>query len=718
MKRITDISSSTTLLCLCRRVLPVVVAVLSVMPLSAQTDTIRYVKTTGTYQGSGLSWAQAKNNIQDAINDLYKYLTDNNLTSGSVYVAAGTYIPTESTESFGGGLQYTSFKIFPGVHVYGGFRPDETDMNAKPYADDGKIDTLYRPLVDNLPNLESGQEAKLQPWNFRYKTVLSGSHISDPIFTFNASKGVYNTIFPTNSYHVVWFATEGFIPVTVAGDEENHALPLPNPASVDGCVITGGYASDKTITARLHPGFGGGAYMVPNSALRCCLIYNCEAAMRGGGVYMDGGGEVDMCMIHTCQSQGIGIMQGYGGGVCIDYEGALTRSYIVNNAARLGGGVAICHAPSEYPWESLDNWRAAEGQERRGEINVYSPHATACIITNNTATAEAGAIYFNDGGVGNHLTIGRNNCVGADITYNGRRHGRSGAVYILNGGHIYNSVIWGNKCPANSDIQFATYNVGSTDDVVDSEGNITKEGLRPKLYYSAVEMHDITDWSGTEKKNVMSLESTNTNESGNYANYPYFIGHDGKGSVMGHVGAGMSTSLPMGTIDQDYADGLVDKPDPAKVGIPRPIYWKPAAISSMSKMGLQVTDALHVHSQWIMHAHTATDMLGDFFEPMSTFGALVRRSEQFGAAFIKNQEIQLYREKGYTQDKLNDYNNQVVADADSKLILLGQGAAVLQDLDERFALTEEETEQLRAIVARSGGILTTKECEDFLESRE
>jgi len=637
----------------------------------AQTDTIRYVKVGGSYQGSGMTWAQAKNNLQDAINDLHQYLIDNNLTSGSIYVGAGTYKPTESTESFGGGLQYTAFKVYSGIHIYGGFRADETRQEARPYLPDGSIDTLYRPLLDTLPSLESGQNAKLQPWNFRYPTILSGSHNSQPVFTFNSTHGQYVTTFPGNSYHVVWFATEGFIPVSAEGDEQNHALPLPNPAGVDGCTITGGYASDKTTADRIHAGFGGGAYMVPNSSLRNCLIYNCEAVMRGGGIYMDGGGDVDFCMIHTCQSQGVGIMQGYGGGVCIDYEGSVTRSYIVNNSSRLGGGVAICHAPDEYPWQSLDNWRETNGQERRGEINVYSPHATACIISNNTATAEAGGLYLNDGGVGNHLTITRNNCVGTDVTYYGRRHGRSGGVYVLNGGQIYNSVVWGNRCAANNDIQFASYIGGSTEDVTDGEGNVLKEGLKPKFFYSAIEKHDITNWSGSQKRSVMSLESTNTNEAANSANYPYFIGSNGRGRMMGHVGAGMNTSLPIGTIDEDYANGLVDTPDPEKVGIPRPIYWKPAAISSMAKMGLQVTDALHLSSPWIMHAHTATDLFCDLFEPMSTFGALIRREEQFGIALVGNQEIEQYRDKGYSQSSLDTYNQAVIADAQSQEVFLG-----------------------------------------------
>ena len=149
-----------------------------------QADTIRYVKTTGSYLGDGRSWATATNDLQAAINDLYSYLLSEGYTSGSVYVAAGTYYPSESTESENGTLQHTAFKIFPGIHVYGGFAAEEERNNCCPYNTDGTINETYRPLDHSLPSLESGEAAKTQPWNFVNKTILSGSHGFEPSFVF------------------------------------------------------------------------------------------------------------------------------------------------------------------------------------------------------------------------------------------------------------------------------------------------------------------------------------------------------------------------------------------------------------------------------------------------------------------------------------------------------------------------------------------------------
>ena len=92
-----------------------IVMMLLVCSLRAAADEIRYVSKSGTYSNDGKSWSTAKANIQDAINDL----VDNGLT-GEVWVAKGTYTPTESTESTGGSTLYMSFKIPAGIKVRGG----------------------------------------------------------------------------------------------------------------------------------------------------------------------------------------------------------------------------------------------------------------------------------------------------------------------------------------------------------------------------------------------------------------------------------------------------------------------------------------------------------------------------------------------------------------------------------------------------------------------
>lgn len=564
----------------------------------AQTDTIRYVRMDGDFSNDGRSWATAKNRVQDAINDLRDYLHANNLQSGSVYIAAGTYSPTESTEAAGGSMLHTAFKIYGGIHVYGGFNPDDPESHPSLRR------MVNNKLVkDNWARMDGGTisaEDIAAQWDLKYKTILDGNHSPSPVvFAYDSIRGRYNVTFPASSYHVVWFATNGKYE-TANDSVASHFKPLDYPASLDGCVIRNGNASSRSTTIREHTAYGGGVYMVGNSELRNCTVEKCNATMRGGGVYLDGGGVVEFCYIHTCQSPGVGVVQGYGGGACIDYEGSVGHSHITNCAARCGGGLVIGHIPSEYPVD-------------RG-ISFYSPFATACVINNNTAAAEAGAIYLAEGGVINHCTVTANNCIGPDVTYYGRRHGRTGGIYIRDCGMIYNSVFWGNKCATNNDIQFA-----SVRQVADTTGH------KIFVYHTAFMNHDISDWTGVQKEVVFSLDKHNLPLQGSSNNFPCFF------SPTVNPDNWDDASLPgAGVFKKLVAEDKLDS-------IPGPRIWHLTSYSALDQKGVQVTDAIQGVSQWILHAHTDYGVVTNPFRPVSTLGALVRRSDPVTYALIAPQ---------------------------------------------------------------------------------
>lgn len=566
----------------------------------AQTDTIRYVHPNGVYNNDGRSWATPTNKLQDAINDLRDYLKANNLTSGSVYVAAGTYIPTESTEATGGSMLNTAFKIYGGIHVYGGFNPTnpENDPGDRIMANGKKVKDNW--ADPSGVGTTDGTEIACQ-WDLRYKTILTGNHsTSIPTFTFDSIRGRYNVTFPASSYHVVWFGTNGTYETT-NDSLKAHFKPLDYPASLNGCVISSGNASTRSTGLREHTAFGGGAYLVANSELRNCIIERCNATLRGGGVYLDGGGVVEFCYIHSCQAAGVGVVQGYGGGACIEYDGQVGHCHITNCAARCGGGLAICHIPGEYP-------------VNRG-ISYYSPFSSACVINNNTASAEAGGIYLVEGGTINHATVTANNCISPDVTYYGRRHGRSGGIYIRDCGMIYNSVFWGNKCATNNDIQFAS---------VRQVANTT--GHQVFVYHTAFMNHDITDWTGVKKEMVFSLDKSNLPVEGSSNNFPCFF---------------TPTVDPNNWNHTDTSAGLhgpgVFMHLPRLVDIPGPRIWHLTSHSALDQKGVQVTDAVQDASQWIRHAHTDYGVVTNPYEPVSTLGALVRKPDPMLYALVPPQ---------------------------------------------------------------------------------
>lgn len=419
----------------------------------AGAQNIRYVSKKGAYANDGKSWSTAKINVQDAINDL----VDNGLT-GEVWVAAGTYTPTESTESSGGSTLYMSFKIPAGIRVYGGFAGTEASK------DDRVKDTSY----ENLG------------WRYANHTILSGNLSAKAEFAWNNSKKVYDTSFYGNSYHVVWFANNGF-------NANGRANALSNPALLEGCIIEGGNARNTALTGRPHNAYGGGIYMVEGATVQNCYISNCEASRDGGGIYMDGGGVVEHTLIANCQALGVSVDNGYGGGVCLDGNLSdktfgIIRSMVYNCVARYGGGLAI----------NVPNLKSAAGIDIR-----FKPYAAAMIITNNTATSEGGGVYLNRGGAVTQLTVVANQCNGQGVTSNGITNGRAAGIYCRDNSYVINSVLWGGECTANNNIQYAASRSSYSDD------------LKTNMWYCSLSKSDNVDWSSTKKVNVMSLSNYN-----------------------------------------------------------------------------------------------------------------------------------------------------------------------------------------------------------------
>lgn len=493
----------------------------------AQSDTIRYVKPRdkgGAYTNDGLTWQTAKDNIQDAINDMRSYMEQYGLHSGNVYVASGRYEPTEAVEGSTNGQLSTSFIIYQGIHVYGGFNADSPE--AKP-----EDRELYRTegrqrITKKISEIEPGDTTFIR-FRMAHTTYLDGNHNPNAETTvrWNPNRKRYDTSFPGNSYHVVYFASRGFIN---DASHPGYADTLQYKASVDGFTIENGNAvgvTDVRQGGRDHTSMGGGVYMVKNSVVENCIIEKCSAAIRGGGVYMDGGGELINSDVSRCQTIGAGVSGGLGGGVCIDNAGSVRGSWITGNVGRLGGGIAMMSYPENHP-------RGSSQAYRRGD---FDPFVSAVIVSNNTATTEGGGIYLDRGGIVNHATIVRNDNTGRDITYGRTRYGRTGGVFIYGAGQVYNSVIWGNTCSANNDIQYSAVTTG-----VSIPQYITLR--QPLLYYTAMNNMDITNFTGTVRVNVYSFESTN-NDPTRAGNFPLFL-NPTKGSGCGQGRISLNSWYP------------------------------------------------------------------------------------------------------------------------------------------------------------------------------
>ncbi len=584
---------------------------------------IRYVTKNGSYLNSGKTWADAKDNVQDAINDLA-----NNGLTGEVWVARGTYTPTESTESNGGSTLYMSFKVPAGITVRGGFfGPGNIPGMTK--TADGKVaaihnadsikyfkmlmeDTYVKVLeekgvtadISNIENIKVGDDFPAffpgettadqralyyskqgnisQDKTYPYLSILSGDLSQPAKFEWNDVKNHWVPSFYGNSYHVVWFATEGF-------DSNGRAKPLSTSigeAVVEGFTIMNGNARNTNLTGRPHNAYGGGVYMVQGSRLENCNVQQCEASRDGGGIYMDGGGVVRHCYINNCQSLGSGAQNGYGGGVCLETNKNVTKSLmgmyqsVVNGCvARMGGGVAI----------KTEHANAPDGTDLR-----YKPFISASAVYNNTATTEGGGIYMDRGGAIANITITRNQCNGSGVIVGGMVTGRAGGLYCRDHAVVFNSVLWGNECAANNNIQYASSQ--------SSPGSDYKVDMR----YCAVTYADYTDWSSTAKKGIFTLSAHNTKPADAAASatevYPHFNNPT--------PNAGYVDIVPTGSTQTQ-----------TQLGLRRYCDWQPAVNSGLANGGII---ALDLNTGALPFKSLYKDVLGNDYNPRVTLGGYTR----------------------------------------------------------------------------------------------
>ena len=542
-----------------------IVMMLLVCSLRAAADEIRYVSKSGTYSNDGKSWSTAKANIQDAINDL----VDNGLT-GEVWVAKGTYTPTESTESTGGSTLYMSFKIPAGIKVRGGFAGTETSADQRHKVTPKAIGYFY----DNY-------------------TILSGDLSSSAKFEWNYTKEQWNTSFYGNCYHVVTFATEGFDATTGRAKGNGGGY---KSALLEGFVIEHGNATNTDVSGHPHNAYGGGVYMVEGAWIKDCVIRECVASRDGGGVYMDGGGYIEHCSISDCQALGIGTAFGYGGGVCMDGPDTYNNVPMIFRQGGIHGCVGRMGAAAAIKANDTDG------------NNKYKISMTAVFMANNTATTEAGGLYMLKGGSVTQLTIVNNKCNGAGVTVNGMTTGRSAGVYCRDNGILANSVLWGGKCSANQDIQYAGSRSGNS------------QSLRPYVMYVALTKSDYSDWSGVIKSNVSKLCDYNTQDDAEAAGatvsategYPMFYHPTPHaGYVHENQQHQFFTDLPTGmtATDQD-GNAIADR---------KAYDLQPTSRSALNHRGLAVVD-IDKYGQ-TPAVEVDWDITGKQFNPRPTLGA-------------------------------------------------------------------------------------------------
>ncbi|MHC5061765.1 MAG: right-handed parallel beta-helix repeat-containing protein, partial [Planctomycetota bacterium] len=399
------------------------------IPCSAD---IIYVKQGGT--GAGSNWADPNGVLQIAIN--------NADTDDEVWVAAGTYYPTELNDPCNPhDLRTASFQMKNGVAIYGGFpntgNPDMSDRD---------------------PNM--------------YETILSGDLLGNDNPDTPVEDLLGDPCRSDNSYHVFYHPK-----INSLRPPNPAIIPCPTPildptAILDGFTITSGNANANG--SRCH---GGGIY----NGFSNITVNNCTFT---GNSALDGGGMFNFSSNPTVTNCTFSSNSAYlGGGMCnLGSSPTVTKCTFTGNSAEHGGGmnndysdptVVVCtfSSNSAYLGGGMRNFESSPtvtkctftGNSGGGMDNREnsSPSVTNCTFTGNSVDDAYGC----GGGMSN--SGGSPTVTGCIFTGNSAdgAHGYGGGMYNRANSSLTmsNCILWGNTAfSGGNEIALSSLTISST----------------------------------------------------------------------------------------------------------------------------------------------------------------------------------------------------------------------------------------------------------------
>ncbi len=339
----------------------------------ASSQNIIYVDQNASGTGNGSSWANAFQNLQDAINS--------STAGDEIWVAVGTYKPSEDEN----GLQNPTdprtktFHLKEGVSVYGGFTGNESQRPADPLANpsilSGEIGTTA--LTDNCYNVIHNESIKNGVTRIEgfyvergYKTNISGAN--------NRGAGLYDRSSKVEYVRLVF--------------RDNHA-------KYGGAVVT----------------------RISSSTFNYCEFRN-NTAETGGGAFMDQGEDVK---ILNCLFENNSVTSGSGGGYFgLDAAVYIAHSIFRNNqSSSNGGGLMLASSNLNNPIYLNELYDVVfEGNNAQSGAGAYfqvrPTHMTNAIFRENNSTGTGGALVLNGGIILSNILIHDNQGGGLNISSN------------------------------------------------------------------------------------------------------------------------------------------------------------------------------------------------------------------------------------------------------------------------------------------------------------
>ena len=263
-------------------------------------DSIIYVTATGAGLRDGTSWANAMDDINEAV------ILSSSFGHPSIWVAEGTY--------YGDTASSGAFHFLEDVNLYGGFVGNEA-----PTFDLGQRD------FDAHPTILDGQHANrvlYQPDDFTSLTVVDGFVIQNGLVTNQSGAGVIlrqggrlrNSIVQNNITLITNSNSCYGIGVNITGTSYSDTV-------LDHCIVRNNTYQTNYTNFYLY---GGGIYIGTYATITNCEVYG-NSSRYGGGIYAYYSNIYNTVVSHNQAYQ-------YAG-VYLNYNSSLYNSVVANNTA-------------------------------------------------------------------------------------------------------------------------------------------------------------------------------------------------------------------------------------------------------------------------------------------------------------------------------------------------------------------------------------------------
>lgn len=329
----------------------------------------------GDESNTGLSWDQAFENLQTALNIISDHDT--------IWVAQGTYYPDKGIGEIND-LRSSSFPLYKGVNIYGGFTGSETSLDQRDWQSNTTI--LSGDLTQNDgPDFLNYDDNAYHVVRCRSQTLIpsidgfivqggnadtSGlESIGAGMYIFNANPIVKNCTF---QYNYARSSGAGMQNATASPTVQNCYF-FKNKTS-HGAGMHNNNASPELISCTFEKNmckYGGGIYNINNSQpdIKECVFRDNHA--KGDTTIITGGGG-----IHNSSSNAM-----------------ITNCAFLGNSADKGGGIDNSNS-TPIIRNSVFHGNLSIGWFGGAIYNVASPaNITNCSFSGNKTVFDGGAIY-------------------------------------------------------------------------------------------------------------------------------------------------------------------------------------------------------------------------------------------------------------------------------------------------------------------------------------